>query len=163
MIKKHLRAFTMIELLVVISIIGILSALALVSFAGSQKSARDTARKSDLRQYQDALEIYANKNNGLYPSRTSSSGVSASGTLCTDLAQTTCPEDPKYSDEDPSYIYSYQSNGTNLGVTPADATQYVLWGKLENVTTTTYWVLCSNGKVGKATSGLPPTGGACPL
>jgi prepilin-type N-terminal cleavage/methylation domain-containing protein len=157
MIKK---GFTMIELLVVIAIIGILASLALISFSGSQKQARDSQRKSDLKQYQNALELFANQNNGLYPSRTDISGASASTTLCDDLAISTCPEDPRNAD-DASFIYKYQSNGTGAGA--ADATSYVLWGKLENVSTTTYWVLCSTGVVGKVTSGIPPTGGVCPL
>lgn len=156
--KTVIKGFTLIELLVVISIIGLLSALALVSFAGTQKSARDTTRKSDLRQYQTALEIFANKNGGLYPAETSSLGVDASTTLCNDLSETTCPEDPKQSDES-DYKYSYMSDGTDGSV---NATKYVLWGKLENVNTTTYWVLCSNGKVGEASS-LSISAGSCPL
>jgi prepilin-type N-terminal cleavage/methylation domain-containing protein len=157
--KKAEKGFTLIELLVVISLIGVLAALALVSYTGTQKQARDSQRKSDLRQYQNASELFANKNNGLYTSRTSSSGVRASTTLCTDLSLTSCPEDPRY-DEDNSFVYSYQSNGTDSG--NVDATQYVLWGKLEN--TTDYWVLCSNGKAGTASqTGFSVSGGNCPI
>lgn len=152
--------FTLIELLVVISIIGILAAISLVSFTTSQRQARDSGRKSDLRQYQTSLEAFANKNGGLYPSRTSASGSDASSTLCTDLGLTTCPED-SLNTKDSTYIYKYQSNGLNGG--GANATVYVLWGKLEN--STNYWVLCSTGKVGiKAQSGWAnPSAGACPL
>jgi prepilin-type N-terminal cleavage/methylation domain-containing protein len=157
--KKAEKGFTLIELLVVISLIGVLAALALVSYTGTQKQARDSQRKSDLRQYQNASELFANKNNGLYTSRTSGSGVRASTTLCTDLSLTSCPEDPRY-DEDNSFVYSYQSNGTGSG--NVDATQYVLWGKLEN--TTDYWVLCSSGKAGTASqTGFSVSGGNCPI
>lgn len=150
----------MIELLVVIAIIGILASLALISFSGSQKQARDSQRKSDLKQYQNALELFANQNNGLYPSRTDVSGADASSTLCNDLNISTCPEDPRNPD-DASHVYKYQSDGTGTGT--VDATQYVLWGKLENASTTTYWILCSTGVVGEVTTGIPPTGGNCPL
>jgi prepilin-type N-terminal cleavage/methylation domain-containing protein len=157
--KRLIKAFTLIELLVVISIIGLLSALAIVSFAGTQKSARDTTRKSDLRQYQNALEIFANKNNGLYPAESGANGVAASSTLCSDLSETTCPEDPKNAD-DSSYEYLYMSDGTTGSV---DATKYVLWDKLENVSSTTYWVVCSNGKVGEKAGSLSISAGSCPL
>ncbi len=160
MIKKKNLAFTLIELLVVISVIGILAALSLASFSTAQKQAKDTQRKSDLKQYQNSLESYANKNSGLYPSRTTSGGATTS-VICTDLGLTGCPEDPKYSSSDPSWAYKYQSDGTNLGT--ATATKFVLWGKLES--STNYWVVCSSGKSGtKAQTGwVNPTSGACPL
>jgi len=155
--KKH-SGFTLIELLVVISVIGVLASIVLVSFGGTQKRARDTQRMSDLKQYQTLVENFANQNNGLFPSR--ATAPAASITLCADLGLTGCTEDPRY-DDDASYIYRYHSDGPGGGI--AVATTYVLWGKLENVSTTTYWVLCSNGKVGEAESGLPPSGGACPI
>jgi prepilin-type N-terminal cleavage/methylation domain-containing protein len=160
MIKKFTNAFTLIELLVVISIIGILAALSLASFSTAQKQARDTQRKSDIGQYQNSLESYANKNNGLYPSRPDAAGAS-SDTLCTDLTLTGCATDPKNT-SDASFAYKYQSNGTvsnGLGT----ATKYVLWGKLES--TANYRVVCSNGKNGNIlqASWVNPTLGVCPL
>lgn len=150
MIKK---GFTLIEMLVVISLIGILASLVLVSYTSTQKQARDTQRKSDLKQYQTALEQYANKNNGLYPAYPS--GTNANGTLCTSyLALTSCPADPK---DTPPYIYRYISDGT----TGATATKYSFWTALENKPAT-YWVVCSSGKVGE-TSTVPTGGNICPL
>ena len=52
------KAFTLIELLVVIAIIGSLSALFLPNFMAARERARDTQRKSDLRQIQKALEMH---------------------------------------------------------------------------------------------------------
>ena len=157
--KKTLKGFTLIELLVVISLIGLLAALALVSYTGTQKQARDTQRKSDLRQYQNASEIAAGKTNGIYVSRTSGSGVRSSTTLCADLSLTSCPEDPRY-DDDSTFVYLYQSDGTGSG--NIDATRYVLWGKLEN--STDYWVLCSDGRIGAMSqSGFSVGSGTCPL
>lgn len=153
------RGFTLIELLVVISLIGILAALALVSYIGAQKQARDSQRKSDIKQYQNATEIFGNKNNGLYPSRTDATGVRASTTLCGDIGISTCPEDPRNT-EDASFVYRYQSDGSGSG--RIDATKYVLWAKLEN--SADYWVVCSDGRVGtKAQSGFSLTQGNCPL
>jgi prepilin-type N-terminal cleavage/methylation domain-containing protein len=150
--------FTLIELLVVISIIGILAGMITVSFTSSQKQARDTERKSDLTQYRTLLESFANKNNGLYPSRHVSGGQPASTTLCTDLVLTGCPEDPKYA-SDNTYQYKYQSDGTGSGT--VTGTTYVLWAKLENVTNM-FWVVCSTGQSGKIASSTTFTDGACP-
>lgn len=155
-VKKNIKSgFTLIELLVVISIIGILAAMATLSFTGAQKQARDTTRKSDLAQYRTALEMYANKNNGLYP--IFGSKVDPSVSLCTPLGLT-CPgpEDPKNS-TDNTYYYQYQSDTAG--------TEYVLWtAKMENLTGK--WAVCSNGKSGLApSSSLPPIvgSGACPI
>lgn len=147
----------MIELLVVISIIGILAAVSLVSFTSAQKQARDAARKSDIRQYRDSFELFANKNSGLYPSRTTASGERASITLCADLGLTTCSEDPRFAD-DPSQVYLYQTDGSGTGA--VGATSYVLWAKMEGKAE--YFVICSNGKVG-ALPTVSVSGGICPL
>jgi len=55
---KYCAGFTLIELLVVIAIIGSLSALLLPNFMGARERARDTQRKSDLKQIQKAFELY---------------------------------------------------------------------------------------------------------
>jgi len=156
------KGFTLIELLVVISVIGILAALILARFGTVEKSARDARRKSDLNQYRTALENYAIKTGGVYPSRTAGGGVQASTTLCNDLgtiyiASCPGPEDPRYSATSWEY-YKYQSDGTGGG--NVNATQYVLWAKTE--TGLGYWVVCSNGKVGEKSS-VSVTGGSCPL
>ncbi len=140
--KKSSKAFTLIELLVVISIIAILASLALVSFTRSQKQARDVKRKSDLKQYQAALENYANGNAGLYPK------VSF-GRLCDSLGLLNCPNDP---DTTKSYSYTYSADGTS----------YILAASLEAYASNKpYWVVCSNGNSGEYSS--PPANGACPF
>lgn len=147
------QGFTMIEMLVVISIIGILAALALVSFTNTQKQARDSQRKSELKQYQTALENYATKNTSLYPAYPG--GTAADGSLCGDLALGSCPVDPKNVSP---HIYRYISNGT-IGDT---ATVYSFFVGLEKSTTITYWVVCSTGKNGESTT-IPTGGNICPL
>jgi len=144
---KTNKAFTLIELLVVISIIGILASIALVSFGPAQKQARDTQRKSDIRQYQNALEMYANKYNGLF---VVSAELIDPFSICATLtgSATGCSTDPKNGTS--PYGYHYQTNDTG--------STYVLWAKLENVAK--YWVVCSSGKVGTVDSF---SGGTCPL
>ncbi len=58
--------FSLIELLVVISIIGILSAVLYANFSAGSAQARDAERLSDIRNVQSALELYKNKY-GRYP------------------------------------------------------------------------------------------------
>lgn len=158
------KGFTLIELLVVIAILGILAALATVSFTGSQKQARDVRRKSDLKVYQTALEIYANKNNGLYPV-CGNGGAGVQSQICPVIMGTSdpkiCPDDPKYDGIDPNFSpYKYQTDGdpTTCPITPPTATKFVLWAKLEN--TTGYWVVCSSGSSFISTT--TPSIGSCP-
>jgi len=62
--KKN--AFTLVELLVVMAILGILAFVSLANFRTSQIKARDAQRKSDLRQIANALEAYMSDHGG-YP------------------------------------------------------------------------------------------------
>ena len=160
--KNYNLAFTLIELLVVIAIIVTLAALSSFGLRGSFENARNTQRKSDLKQYQTALEIYANKNNGLFPSRTANSGTRASTTICSDLGLPSgdCSEDPAYENDSSWDFYKYESNGSGTG--GADASDYVLWARLEE-DTTTYHIVCSNGKSGDVTTNPSGNDGNCPL
>jgi prepilin-type N-terminal cleavage/methylation domain-containing protein len=54
--------FTLIELLIAITIVGIISSIGLVSYSQTQKLARDTRRKQDLRSIAAALELFYQKN-----------------------------------------------------------------------------------------------------
>ena len=56
--RSRRLGFTIIELLVVVSIIALLSVLGLISFAQAGKLSRDGKRKSDLENVKAALVIY---------------------------------------------------------------------------------------------------------
>jgi len=57
------KGFTLIELLVVIGIVGVLTSLVAFNFQQARQRARDTQRKFELKQLQNALELYKNDQN----------------------------------------------------------------------------------------------------
>lgn len=59
--------FTLVELLVVISIIAILSVLGISLFGGVQQRARDARRRTDIGAIKNALEQRFDSTTGLYP------------------------------------------------------------------------------------------------
>lgn len=151
LISRACQGFTLIELLIAIAILGVLGTIAFINFTGSQSSARDARRQSDLRQYQTALEVYANRSNSLYPVQ--AAVVNIATTMCGTLNLATCPTDPRPS---ATMFYRYQSN--------ASGSNYILWATLEKPNAsgvTEYFILCSNGNVGKSTTA--PSGAACPI
>lgn len=78
----RIEGFTLMEMMIVVSIIMILSVVGLASFTFSRQKARDAQRKSDLAQIVRALETYAN-DFGSYPADDGSgqiAGCSAGGT-----------------------------------------------------------------------------------
>jgi len=60
------KGFTLIELLIVVAIIGLLASVVLVGLGGFRARGRDARRIADLRETQNALELYYTKNNA-YP------------------------------------------------------------------------------------------------
>lgn len=54
------QGFTLIELMIVVAIIGILTALVTVNLQGARERARDAQRKGNLEHIQVALELYKN-------------------------------------------------------------------------------------------------------
>lgn len=123
--KKHTGGFTLIELLVVISIIGILTVLASANYVGFKQRGRDAQRKSNLRQIQNALELYRS-DQGVYPTAGVGYPTSCGGQIIngTTVYMQTVPCDPmgagiKWGNGN----YYYVTNGST----------YTLGACLENV------------------------------
>lgn len=62
MINSKLRGFTLVELLVVITIIGILTSIIVTGLTNAKKTGRDAKRVSDLKNIQVSLALYYNDN-----------------------------------------------------------------------------------------------------
>jgi len=120
MIKTNKKGFTLVELLVVISIIGILSSLATVSLNSARVKARDAKRKADIAQVRLALYLYFDDNlrypdsGSLTPELANWQGVvepAINGTGGGELYMLRAPLDPL--NRDP-YVYKYGSDGTEF-------------------------------------------------
>jgi prepilin-type N-terminal cleavage/methylation domain-containing protein len=126
--RQDTLGFSLIEILVVISLIAILTVIGAVSYTESSKSSRDVERQGDLRNLQNAIELYKNRN-GVYPPQcTASGGGGWSGQMgtnfeCTDgnggqyivgLAPeyiSVLPTDPRPDGANSGYVY--RTNGTS--------------------------------------------------
>jgi type II secretion system protein G len=60
-------AFTLVEILIVVAIIGILAAIILPTLQGHIQKAKESAAKDNLRILRNAIELYAAQHNGVSP------------------------------------------------------------------------------------------------
>jgi general secretion pathway protein G len=109
------QAFTLIEILVVATIIGLLAALSSTGYSQFNKQARDAKRKADLENIRAALEMYRS-NNSYYPS---------SLNILVNQYLSTLPVDP-LSAQAYAYVYSPLPGGCSN-----NCTDYTLGSYLE--------------------------------
>lgn len=76
--KQKQSAFTVVELLIVIVIIGILATLTILAYRGVQEQAKVAAIKSDLTQASRAMERFKIKNAEQYPSTLAAASITSS-------------------------------------------------------------------------------------
>ncbi|MBI2590668.1 MAG: type II secretion system protein [Candidatus Blackburnbacteria bacterium] len=126
--------FTLVELLISITILGILATIGIGNYINSQVKARDAQRKANLTQIKNALELYYN-DYGKYagasvggrimacPSKPTATDCDWGSDVMTDENTTylnPVPKDPK--DPGLSYFYKVSSDGS----------KFQLFARLEN-------------------------------
>ncbi len=151
-INRHSRrGFTLVELLVAISIVAIISAVGYINYSTAQVNARDSRRKQDLRSIQVALELYKQSSSSkTYPATTGDCCITGALLSSSDNpwipALTTAyinsmPKDPKDNEGNPLtgtdlvLGYSYWSGTGLTGGNCPSTTQgqyFILTAGLEN-------------------------------
>lgn len=150
--------FTLVELMVVIGIIGILTAIISVNFNEAREVSRDKVRQSDLQQLQLAVELYKAQN-GRYP-------VAGCGVPATAFAYQSCgeyitgltpdfiaalPRDSR-ADTNEGFAYRVDANG--------DAYKILVYNTVESITISGYsdeFARCPVG-ITNAVCPSPPSG-----
>lgn len=157
LLRRSRTGFTLVELLIVLAIIGILSAMSLVTIADARAKARDARRKGDLATMRLSLFLYAADANDFFPATVGGSDPNRSskgeGIWSLDPASNPLvPESMTGRIVDPvnttTYSYSYDTNATN--------TAYVLCAGLEAFSSRGhFFVLQSSGLLNEESNCQP--------
>ena len=75
------RAFSLVEMLIVISILGIMAAIIIPAMKDHSQRAKEAAAKDNLRVLRTAIEAYAARNNGVPPGYTNNNPATIPGGL----------------------------------------------------------------------------------
>jgi len=142
-VKVNQKAFSLVELMVVIAIIAIVASISLASITAIQKSSRDAQRQADLRVIQGAIQqYYADKNK--YPNEfpelsngNAFTNCTGTATPCT-VSKTYLSKTPKGPNGEAYFFRPYTDAPVNncsmiAGVEDKTCHKYYLCGTLEGI------------------------------
>ena len=148
--SKTFPAFTIVELLIVIVVIGILAAITIVAYNGVQSRAHDAKRKSDLKELERYAQLYI-ADNGISPKSTVGCYAARSylnNGECEDFSNfqdinkymnSKIPKDPT---NNSTYFYMYYKahkvNSTGDGVINGTDADFVITARLEDSSKTLF-------------------------
>ena len=82
------KGFTLVEIIIVVTILGILAAIVLPTFKGNVATAKESASKSNLMAMRTQIELYKLQHNGVPPGYVNGNGTTV-GTLANQFTGTT--------------------------------------------------------------------------
>jgi prepilin-type N-terminal cleavage/methylation domain-containing protein len=143
-IQRRGSAFSLVELLVAIAIIGILATLALISFDNARRNSRDGRRQTDVKEYSGAItkrsitkgDYKVGNANGTGYGRINKGTTTIASILLSEGYTSTIAKDPGFrngTDNDPDYVLIVCTSGAGwpLADGTKKADQFAVWGRLE--------------------------------
>jgi prepilin-type N-terminal cleavage/methylation domain-containing protein len=145
---KKSKGFTLIELMIVVAIIGILSAIAIPKFADLIRKSNEGATKGNLGGLRSSISIYYGEMEGWFPVPTANTGTGSLNDVLT-------MDSGKYLKEVPNcYTPPFHAKTTTVDIAPASGDEATgtagAWGYRDERTPTTgnqwgdIWVNCTH-------------------
>lgn len=107
------KGFTLLEIMIVISIIGIIIGVLLPNYNDLRRRGRDQARKAGVKAFAEAIELYKlNQSPPAYPASINIT-PGAIWQVGSTVYMNKTPKDPLYSTNPTNYFYRYGRNGSD--------------------------------------------------
>lgn len=123
MITKYKQAFTLIEIIIALTLVAVFITLPVLAYGSYAKTSRDTQRKNDVNKIQSALELYK-ANTGSYPSEDTWKDVLVDGGYLSEIPEDLYDGRAAPGDNGLAYGYAYQNIDNGFS--------YQLSARLEN-------------------------------